>query len=72
MIFINIESINIIIDNDLYNLYIAQVPDNPDIGTNKQIITSSKLKTKINRDKTQYIINNDLYNLYISQDKNQI
>ena len=49
-----------------------------EIGTNmqtipgNQIITSNKLKTKINRDKTKYIINNDLYNLYIAHDKNQI
>ena len=53
-------------------MYIAQVPDNPDIGTNKQIITSNQLRTKANRGERQYIINNDLYNLYIAQDKNQI
>ena len=67
MVLLNNVYSNIIGERIQYKHVHGEIEPHKQNLTGKQIITSTQLKTKINRGKTKYIIDNDLYNLYIAQ-----
>ena len=67
MVLLNNVYSNIIGERIQYKHIHGEIKPNKQNITGKQIITSTRLNTKLNRRKTNYIIDNDLYNLYIAQ-----